>query len=331
MKNISQQAMEIRKIWSGFQGSRVLITANNFRVFDHLETQMTAGQIAKELKTDLRATWILLDALSGLGLLKKQNSRYKNTDLASQFLVTGKPYYQGDIIKHIEALWDNWSGLDTVLKTGKPFRKTRNHEAFILGMHNLASIKAAQIIDAIGMKGVKKAIDLGAGPGTYTIEMARRGIDVTLFDVPETIDVAKAVVHNSSQPPLNIRGGTGGVKGSIDFMKGDFIRDDIGKGYDLVFMSQIAHSYSEKDNITLLKKCRKALNPGGRAVIQEFLISDDLTAPLPSALFSINMLVNTEGGRCYSPNEMKAWFKKAGFRNVKKQLIADGVLVSGRK
>jgi ubiquinone/menaquinone biosynthesis C-methylase UbiE len=320
MPNILQQAAEIRKIWSGFQGARVLITANNYRVFDHLEKQSSANLLSKKLRTDLRATEILLDALSGLGLLKKQKGTYENTGTASRFLVTGKPYYQGDIIRHIDTLWDNWSGLDTILRTGSPFRKSRNHEAFILGMHNLASLKAKKIIDSIGVKGVQKALDLGAGPGTYALDLAGRGIQVTLFDTPETIAIAKVVVSKHKKKAAR-----------INFRPGDFIDDDIGKEYDLVFMSQIAHSYSDKDNIMLLKKCRKALNPGGRAAIQEFLISDDRTTPLPSVLFSINMLVNTTGGRCYSPKEMRSWFQKAGFRDIKKQLVADGVLVIGSK
>lgn len=320
MQDISEQATEIRRIWSGFQGARVLITANNYRVFDYLEQQKSAHQLSKRLKTDPRATEILLDALSGLGLLRKRNGRYRNSDLASQFLVEGKPYYQGDIIRHIETLWDNWSGLDAIMRTGKPFRRSRNHEAFILGMHNIASIKAKKIIDAIGMKGVKTALDLGAGPGTYTLEMARRGIHVTLFDTPETINIAKAVVSKHKKETEH-----------ISFMQGDFIIDDIRSGYDLILMSQTAHAYSEKDNMALLKKCRKALNPGGRAVIHEFLISDDGTSPVPSALFSINMLVNTTGGRCYSPNRMRSWFLKTGFRKVKKQPVADGVLVIATK
>lgn len=320
MSNVLQQAAEIRKIWSGFQGARVLITANNYRVFDYLEKQRSANLLSKKLKTDPRATEILLDALCGLGLLRKQGVKYKNTSLASRFLVTGKPYYQGDIVRHVDVLWDNWSGLDTILRTGVPFRKSRNHEAFILGMHNLASLKAKKIIDSIGIKGVQTALDLGAGPGTYAFEMARRGVEVTLFDTPETIDIAKAVVREHGKEAAR-----------INFRVGDFINDDIGKGFDLVFMSQIAHSYSDKDNIMLLKKCRKSLNSGGRAVIQEFLISDDRTTPLPSALFSINMLVNTTSGRCYSPKEMRSWFRKAGFRDIKKQLVNDGVLVSGSK
>jgi len=305
-------AKELMKVWGAFRATRVLLTANNFRVFDHLTKSITASSLSGKLKTDLRATEILLDALAGLGLLKKNKNGYVNTATVSKFLVSNKPYYQGDILRHVESLWQNWSGLDEIMKTGKPYRKVHNHEAFILGMHNLASLKAKDVIKKIGLKGVKAALDLGGGPGTYSMEMSKKGVKVTLFDRPETLEIAKWV--------------TSGVK-NIDFMPGDFNLDNIGKGYDLIFASQILHSNSTDDNIRLMQKCREALNKNGRMVIQEFFISKDLAHPAHSALFSVNMLVNTEGGRCYSPDEMKKWLLDAGFKKIKSDVMDDIVFV----
>lgn len=320
MASIQEQLREIKNIWSGFQSSRVLLTANNYRVFDYLEKQASAKKLALEMRTDSRATEILLDALAGLGLLKKQNNQYMNTPLASRFLVSKSPYYQGDIIKHADGMWNTWSHLDRVMKTGEPCRGARDHEAFILGMHNLSVLKAGTIIDDIGLTGVKKALDLGGGPGTYSIEMARRGVQVTLFDAPETEKIAHRVIRAS-----------GADKHKIIFRGGDFLSEDIGRDYDLILVSQIFHAYSGKQCILLLKKCRKALSERGRVVIHEFLINEKKTHPVWSSLFAINMLVNTEGGRTYTPNEIKSWFLKAGFKHARKKIVADGVLVSARK
>ncbi len=318
MANILEQAVKIRRIWWAFRQARVLLTANNYRVFDCLKKPSSAMAVAKKINTDLRATRILLDALTGLGFIKKQDDRYQNTNIATRFLVLDSPHYQGHIIRHAETLWQNWSGLDEIVKTGKPYRRAHNHEAFILGMHDLASLKVGKVIRAIGLKGVHTALDLGGGPGTYSIEMARKGVKVTLFDRPETVKIAKRVIKNSKSANIN-------------FIQGDFIHDDIGKGYDLIFASQILHANSKKDNIMLLKKCKKVLNKNGRMVIQEFKISKDLTQPPNGALFSVNMLVNTEGGRCYSPDEMKKWLKKIGLKDIKEKSIDDSALISAIK
>ncbi|MFZ6016739.1 MAG: methyltransferase [Nitrospirota bacterium] len=202
------------------------------------------------------------------------------------------------------------------MKTGKPCHKAHDQEAFILGMHNLASLKAKDVIKAIGLKGVKTALDLGGGPSTYSIEMAKKGANVILFDSPETIEIAKRIVEKE------------GIKG-ISFIEGDFLTDDIGRGYDLIFISQVLHAYSEKDNIQVLQKCKKALNNGGRIVMQEFYVSKDGTHPAQGALFSVNMLVNTESGRCYSPDEIKRWLLRLGLKDIKERLIDDAVLIEG--
>ena len=101
----------------------------------------------------------------------------------------------------------------------------------------------------------------------------------------------------------------GGIR-NINFIEGDFICDNIGRGYDLIFASQILHALSEKDNLHLLKKCKRALNKCGRIIIQEFRLLKDRAHPQQGALFSVNMLVNTDGGRSYSPDEMKSWLSK---------------------
>ncbi|MEW6409244.1 MAG: methyltransferase [Nitrospirota bacterium] len=340
MPGILEEVKKLREIWGGFRSARVLLTANNYRVFDYLIKPLSVRILSKRLNTDLRATEILLDALTGLGFLKKMKGKYSNSPITSKFMVSGSPYYQGDIIRHADTLWQNWSGLDEVLKTGKPNRKTFDHGSFILGMHNIASLKAKDVMKMIGLKGVKTALDLGGGPGTYSIEMAKRGVNVTLFDFPETIEIAKRVISNPSFFLPLFKGRIGGVKGGegefersfrgkISFIQGDFLVDDFGCGYDLIFISQVFHAYSERDNLQLLRKCRKALNDGGRIVIQDFYISKDRTHPAQSALFSVNMLVNTEGGRCYSAGEIKRWLLRIGLKDIKEDFIDDSVLIEG--
>lgn len=313
---IIDEVRPLRSMWGGFRQARVLMTANNLAIFEHTKTAKSAALVARAMRADKRAVEILLDALTGMGLIVKKSGKYKNSELSAKFLVSGQPYYQGDIIRHADNLWSNWSGLDEVVRTGRPFHVAHDHDAFIMGMHNMAIFKAAGVLNEIGTSGVKTALDLGGGPGTYSIEMARRGIKATLLDLPETVRIARKVIAKS--------------KAKIKFIEGDFLSDDIGKGYDLILISQILHAYSEKENITLLKKSRAALNPGGRVAIQEFFIAPDRTTPPESALFSVNMLVNTEGGRCYAPSEMKKWLKAAGFKGIEEKQIVETVLVQGR-
>ncbi|MFZ4438132.1 MAG: methyltransferase [Syntrophales bacterium] len=307
-------------LWCGFWPSRVALTANNLRVFDQLTEPRTAAEIALLISTDPRATEILLDALTGLELIKKRGKKYHNATLARKYLVKGCADYMGDIIRYGESLWQSWSHLDEIVRTGKPCREEgwRDYEAFTLGMHHLSSQKAPSVLDKIGLHGVKSALDLGGGPGTYSIEMARRGIHVTLFDQPVTIPIARKIIASE------------GVTG-ISFMEGDFVRDDIGSGYDLILASQVCHCIGDSENQVLMHKCRNALNAGGRVVIQEFVLDNDHTTPLSSALFSVTMLVSNDGGRSYSPAEISAWLDHAGFSGIQIVRQSDTVLVTGQR
>ena len=174
-KKLQAQLQDFARLWGGFRSSRVILTANNYRIFDHLKTAKTAAQIAKVLSTDARATEILLDAVTAVGLLKKTGARYLDTETAKKFLVQGSPLYQGDMLRHADNLWKSWSGLDEVVKTGKPNRSgTRDYEAFIRAMHNNAVLRAKDVVSAIDLKSVTRALDLGGGPGTYSMELAKR-------------------------------------------------------------------------------------------------------------------------------------------------------------
>jgi ubiquinone/menaquinone biosynthesis C-methylase UbiE len=309
----------LRKLYLGFVSSRVILTANNLKIFENLKKASSAAEIAEKLNIDPRATEIVLDALTGIGLVSKSRTgRYRNTPESNRYLVKGARLYQGDIIKHASTMWQNCSALDDVVRTGRPARRGFDHESFIMGMHNLTVFRTESLAKALGLKGIKKMLDLGGGPGTNAIAMAKKGIQSTVFDLPETINIAKKVARRE------------GVKG-IRFIAGDFHVDSIGSGYDLILLSQIFHAFSEEENIALLRKCNTAVNPKGKVVIQEFPISDNRTAPPHSALFSVNMLVGTERGRCYSPKEMKRWLAGTGFKNIGIKYLPETVLIMGER
>jgi len=313
------QVRDFARLWGGFRASRVILTANNYSIFEHLKTPSTAAELAHVIGTDPRATEILLDAVTALGLLTKTGARYRNSAVARQFLLAESPVYQGDMLRHADSLWKSWSGLDEVVKSGSPCRAGgRDHEAFIRAMHNNAVLRAPDVMKALDLRGVTRALDLGGGPGTYSMALARKGLSVTIFDIPDTVNIAKKLIRES------------GAK-NIYYLSGDFHTDSIGTGYDLVFISQILHSLSIDESVALLEKCRQALLPGGRIAIHEFLLEKNRAFPESGALFSVNMLVNTAAGRSYTPQEMKGWLARTGFRSITVKKLNETVVLSGRK
>lgn len=148
--------------------------------------------------------------------------------------------------------------------------------------------------------------------------MAGRGVSATVYDSPDTIRIARKVARKS------------GASG-VHFQKGDFLNDPVKGTFDLALISQVLHSYSPEENRTLIRKARGILNPGGRIAIQEFFIETNLARPHYNALFSVNMLVNTDGGRCYAIPEMKRWLKAAGCRTIRVKKLGDSVMLIGEE
>jgi SAM-dependent methyltransferase len=312
----TQTIQMLRDIASGFQRSRVLLTAFELGVFSAIRGEYkSSNRIAALLKTNPRATDRLLNALCALGFLKKRQYRFSCTPLSLKFFVKGEPTYLPGLM-HAVHLWDTWSTLtEAVIKgTSVSHRAGTNDRgsawlsAFIAAMHDRAKISAGPIVRTMNLSGVERVLDVGGGSGAYAMAFVRagRGITATIFDLPNVIPLSRRYVASA------------GLSDRINFLTGDYLNDRLGKGYDLVFLSAIIHSNSSGENRRLIKKCARALNPGGRVVVQDFIMDDDRVHPPHGALFALNMLVGTARGDTYTAREVSAWMKSAGLANIER-------------
>lgn len=297
----------------GYRRAKVLITAAALGVFDRLESPKTAGALAAALALDARGAEILLDALAALGWVEKRADLYANAPLASRFLVKGRPGYLGDNLKYQEIIWDAWGELGRCVKKGGAVRPLGHWlkrrpgfvREYLLGMDNIARGPAAEIAEALSGPAMARMLDVGAGPGAYARALLRRnpGLSAVLLDLPGSLKVTRQVLKG--HPDL---------AGRARLKAGDYRTARFGRGeFDLVLLSHITHDESPAVNRRLLRESFRALKPGGRAVIHDFLVDDTRAAPLFGALFSVHMLAYTRGGRTYTAAEYESWARAAGF------------------
>lgn len=94
----------------------------------------------------------------------------------------------------------------------------------------------------------------------------------------------------------------------------------------------IMHDWSEEEDRTILRKCFEALPRGGAVLITELLVNDAKTGPPPGALMSLNMLIETSGGRNYTAAEYSEWLGDVGFHKIRRKKLtapgADGVIIA---
>jgi precorrin-6B methylase 2 len=326
---------ELMKLARGFQSAKILMVATDLEMFSQLEEFRTVGEIAGLIKADHRAVGIILNALAALELVIKEGERFKNGALTSRYLVRGKDDYRGAIVRHMHHTWWGWSDLEETVKRGHADmekserwvdRVDSNEEwvqEFIWGMHAIARDLAPQVASQMDLSGVERLLDLGGGPATYAIAFAQASpqLQATVFDLPQPITIAQENIRRH------------GLAGRINTLAGNFLKDDIGSGYDFIWISQILHSHTEEQCRLIIGKAVKALNPGGRVVIQDFFLNDDLVTPLEAAMFSVHMLAVTPGGRAYTHREVAAMMEQAGLSTPEHKTPSPqtGILIGRKK
>jgi ubiquinone/menaquinone biosynthesis C-methylase UbiE len=299
----------VNAISTAFVRSQVLFTANALEVFSLLEAPASAADVARERDLDPRGARMLLDGLVALDLVTKAAGRYVNAPAASECLVPGKPTYQGHIIRHQSHGWEMWGRMPESIREGRAVdegpreRSPEELRAFILGMSDIGRHSAADMLEALDLSPYRHMLDLGGGPATYAIAFLKANpqMRATVFDLPEVCDIAREQVALAK---MNAR---------FEYVCGDFVTDPIGKGYDLILVSNIIHSLGQEKNLALMIRCYEALEAGGLLIVKDFLTDPDRSGPPFSLLFALRMLLATGEGDTYTAEEVAAWTRAAGF------------------
>jgi len=278
------------------------------------EDRLTDMEVAQKLNGDERGVATLLNALTAMGLLIKSENKYANSPLSATHLTKGSPQYIGYMIMHHYHLMDSWHQLDRSVVTGAPVRvrakasTEEQRESFLMGMFNLAMALAPQTTKEIDLAGRKQLLDVGGGPGTWAIHFCLNnpGLRATVYDLPGSRPFAEQIIARF------------GVSKRVHFQEGNYLEDDIQGRYDVAWLSHILHGESPEDCDLIIKKAVETLDPDGLVMIHDFILNNDLAGPLFPALFSLNMLTGTAGGRSYSEEQIMGMLAKAGAKNLKR-------------
>jgi predicted O-methyltransferase YrrM len=223
------------------------------------------------------------------------------------------------MVLHLNSLWESWGGLTETVRTGtNPKRKPVTErgkdslKAFIGAMHVVGRGLSQEIADSYNLAPFKRLLDIGGATGTYTMAFLAKNPEMTavLFDLPDVIPWAEEGL------------GAEGLLERVECVAGDFYKDELPKGCDLVLLSAIIHQNSPEENLELYRKIHRAVLPGSTLLIRDHVMESARTYPPQGTLFALNMLVNTKGGDTYTFDEIKDTLEEAGFGEVK--LVREG-------
>ena len=166
----------IGKILQGYQPACVVMAANELKLFDQLKQPATAKQTADTLNLDPEATERLLNALTSLEIITKENQTYQLPKEAHEFLTTGGSHSLQQWIQLSSDLYPVWGQLSSFIKSGILIKSImemlggdpHKMRAFTDAMHDKALKATWMIAREIPIGDAKTMLDIGGGPGTYS-------------------------------------------------------------------------------------------------------------------------------------------------------------------
>jgi SAM-dependent methyltransferase len=255
----------------------------------------TAEDLAGRLGLDAHALRVVLDALGAWGVVRRDGEgRYGLGPQAPDADGIAQLRHHARAVRSWSSSIDKRLRGDPVeIRPGMP-----DPELFVDALAVGGRAAAPSVVDACLARfpQARSVLDLGGGHGEYSLEFARRGLKVTLQDLPVMVDVVRS------------RGRL--TEAGVELMAGSFF-DAVPPGpFDLAFCAGITHTFDGAHNRTLFRNLRPVVAPGGGVAVVTFFRNRHPLADV----FAVQMLTNANGGDSHSEEEYRSWLGDAGFR-----------------
>lgn len=329
----------IFELFRGSYATELLVAAvAHLRVFEQfVGGPITADGLRERLGLSPRPAAVLLTALRSFGLLVPDGSgRLELSELAREHLLPDSPLdvsgYLGlaadspgvrAMVERLRAdrpvgAEPEQAGAAFIYREGLDSAMEKEGEARRLTLalagraRNVAPVLAARI----SLADDRVLLDVGGGTGIYSIALLQKnpGLRAVVWDRPEVLKVATEMAEAH------------GVAGRLECVAGDMFTDPVPPA-DVVLLSNVLHDWDVPACESLVRRCAAVLPVGGRLLIHDVFLNDELDGPLPLALYSAALFCLTEG-RAYSTAEYRHWLREAGLipGAVEPTLVHCGVL-----
>jgi SAM-dependent methyltransferase len=291
--------------------ARSIMAGVKLGIFDAIGKGATsATEVAKACKTDPQATTKLMNALVGCRYLRHRDGRYEPTPKARKWLLRDSPNSIADKLLFQYDEWDIVTKYEEYVATGKPLDVHASitdglaWDRYQRGMRALASISADEVARRLPVpSGASAMLDIGGSHGYYSVCACRlhAGLQATILDLPDAVEHAAPILAGE------------GMGERVRHRVGNALSDDLGNNaWDVVFLSQLAHHFTDSQNRGLMKRIAQALTPGGVCVVLDTLRpSSPEGAGGIGALLDLYFAATSQSGT-WPLETMQTWQRDAG-------------------
>ncbi len=302
---------QLLKSATAYFESSVLNAAVELSLFDHLNSAIDGEEVARRAGTSAGHTIKLLDALSGMGIVRKAGGKYELDGGMKPFLLASSPMSLIPALRLSSAMYGLWSQLGKVVKSGEAFaphgRDENAMRNFVMGMHSRGMLLLPPVADAIDLSGCTRVLDAGSGPGTLSRMLARKHPEskFTLQDLPPVNGIARELTKGD---PSESR---------VEFIDGSYLKSLAGGKFDAIVYCGALHQHELAPGQELMSRFHDSLNDGGRLFVIDMFVENDRTTPLFSAMFALNMMMISSGTRVWTCDEAMQALHESAFTNVR--------------
>jgi O-methyltransferase domain len=257
------------------------------------------ADLATRTKTHAPSLYRVLRTLASVGVFDEQvNGRFALTPMG-EYLRTGVKGSLRGLADFFGSDWSwrAWGHMLEAVQTGRTaFDSVFGEPAFdYLGKHpdesavfnegmtGFSSSIAPAVAEAYNFAAFKTVVDVGGGHGVLlnTIVEAYPGVNGIVFDSPHVVIGAEDAIRKA------------GLTGRCRAIGGDFFQG-VPAGGDAYLMKHVIHDWSDDRATTILRNCRKGVNPGGKLLLVEMVIAPGNAADL-GKVADLEMLVIASG------------------------------------
>lgn len=335
--------MDPTPIFEAFRGCHatelLTVAVAHFDVFTKLaDKPLEAARLRESLGLAERPFAVLTTALKAMGLLAGEpGGALELTPLAREHLLETGEFFVGDYIR-LAADSPGVLGLVELMRTNRPRGSAPEEDgaAYIyrdgiksamedeeaarfltMALAGRASNVAPHLARALSLDGSSLLLDVAGGSGIYSAALlqANPGLRAIVWERPEVARIALELA------------GEYGLGGRLECVGADMFVDEVPAGVDTILLSNVLHDWDVPQCRSLVNRLARALPPGGRLLVHDVFLNDELDGPLPIALYSAALFQLTEG-RAYSAAEYGSWMEEAGLQvgKLSPTLIHCGVL-----
>jgi demethylspheroidene O-methyltransferase len=167
------------------------------------------------------------------------------------------------------------------------------------------ALVADDVLDAYPVARHGRLLDIGGGEGVFLTAAAARhaGLSLMLFDLPAVAQRAALRFQDS------------GLSRRASVFGGDFFRDELPKGADIVSLVRVLHDHDDARAALILSKAFAALPKGGVILVAEPMAGTPGSEPVGDAYFGM-YLTAMGSGRPRTAREIAGLLHGAGFRTA---------------